>query len=163
MKTAILKIVVFLYFFQKNEKTEGEKMENDLEVTIKFFLYNYYDIDKMIREREKDIIDSMNTSVANWYRGLKSDTNTSEETAILLSEDEQIKRYKEWKELLKEVLFFISQKSRLQYKYLISKYISKKNKNQIELSLKINSKQQEMLNRRIIDVIKEKAYIRNLK
>lgn len=138
-------------------------MENDLEVTIKFFLYNYYDIDKMIREREKDIIDSMNTSVANWYRGLKSDTNTSEETAILLSEDEQIKRYKEWKELLKEVLFFISQKSRLQYKYLISKYISKKNKNQIEVSLKINSKQQEMLNRRIIDVIKEKAYIRNLK
>lgn len=138
-------------------------MENDIEVTIKYFLYNYYNIDNMIRDREKDIIDSMNTSVANWYRGLKTDTNTSEETAILLSEDEQIKRYKEWKGLLKEVLFLISQKSRLQYKYLILKYINKKNKNQIELSLKINSKQQEMLNRRIIDAIKEKAYIRNLK
>ena len=138
-------------------------MENDIKETIKFFLYNYNNIGKMIRDRERDIIDGMNTSLANWYKGILSDTNTSETTAIKLCEDEQILRYKEWRELLNEVLFLIAKTSRLQYWYINYRYFEKMTPSQIERTLKINFEQQKMLNRRIIATIKEKAFIRNLK
>lgn len=138
-------------------------MEKDIKETIKFFLYNYNNIGKLIRDRERDIIDTINTSVANWYKGILSDTNTNESVAIKLCEDEQIIRYKEWKELLNEVLFYISKSSRLQYWYIYYRYFEKMTPSQIERTLKINFTQQKLLNRKIIELIKENAYIRNLK
>lgn len=131
--------------------------------TIKFFLYNYKNINDYISKREEDIIDRINPSLMNWSRGILTDTNTCEECAIQLSEDIQISRYKEWKELINEILLFFCKNDILSYKFLSYKYFDKKTPNQIKELLKINYKQQIIIDSIIIKKIEESALKRKIK
>ena len=47
---------------------------------IKFFLYNYKNIEKLIEERKSELISRINVSNVNYLKGLKEDTNTLENT-----------------------------------------------------------------------------------
>lgn len=71
---------------------------------IEFYLYNYNRINILIKEREMQIIDSINVSSRNWIKSLKGIGNTTEDQVIKLIEDNLIKEYKQWKELIDNVL-----------------------------------------------------------
>ena len=46
---------------------------------IEFYLYNYNRINILIKEREMQIIDSINVSSRNWIKSLKGIGNTTED------------------------------------------------------------------------------------
>ena len=71
---------------------------------IEFYLYNYNRINLLIKEREMQIIDSINVSSRSWIKSLKGIGNTTEDQVIKLIEDNLIKEYKQWKELIDNVL-----------------------------------------------------------
>ena len=80
------------------------KVNNKLNKKIKYYLYNYNDIDRMINEIETDIIDSSNVTVDTWLRGKHCFTNTVENQAITLATCKQLQELKEWKAKLKQIL-----------------------------------------------------------
>ena len=71
---------------------------------IEFYLYNYNRINLLIKEREMQIIDSINVSSRSWIKSLKGIGNITENQVIKLIEDNLIKEYKQWKELIDNVL-----------------------------------------------------------
>lgn len=71
---------------------------------IEIYLYNYNRINLLIKEREMQIIDSINVSSRSWIKSLKGIGNITENQVIKLIEDNLIKEYKQWKELIDNVL-----------------------------------------------------------
>ena len=70
---------------------------------IEFYLYNYNRINILIKEREMQIIDSINVSSRSWIKSLKGIGNTIEDQVIKLIEDNLIKEYKEWQVFIKRI------------------------------------------------------------
>ena len=84
---------------------------------IKYMLYNYYKID--------ELIDNMNLSTAAWLRGINQESNTFEDVIAGFDDDWKIKRYRHWKDFLRN-LFVIFEKfeSSKYYMFLQLKYFN---------------------------------------
>ena len=93
---------------------------------IEFYLYNYNRINLLIKEREMQIIDSINVSSRSWIKSLKGIGNTTEDQVIKLIEDKLIKEYKEWQVFIKKILAFVFENKSIYYKYLKLKYLLEK-------------------------------------
>lgn len=106
--------------------------------TIEFFLYNYKNLDNMIKEVEKEYIDLISGSVATWLKSQNSDMNTLEDEVICMIDDNRINRYKKWQAFLKEMLVFLCDEYPIMYKFVLFKYIQKKDDNFIKCKLKLN-------------------------
>ena len=100
---------------------------------IEFYLYNYNRINLLIKEREMQIIDSINVSNKSWIKSLKGIGNTTEDQVIKLIEDNLINEYKEWQVFIKKILAFLYEHKPLYYKYLKLKYLLEKDNKEIEL------------------------------
>ncbi len=122
---------------------------------IEFYLYNYHKINLLIKEREIQIIDSVNVSNNAWVKSLKETSNTIEDQVIKLIEDDLIKEYKEWQVFLKKILVFLCEKKMVYYKYLKLKYFLKKDDKEIMRALKIDSERLKILRVKLIEFIYE--------
>ena len=112
---------------------------------IEFYLYNYNRINLLIKEREMQIIDSINVSNKSWIKSLKGIGNTTEDQVIKLIEDNLIKEYKQWQVFIKKILAFLYEYKPLYYKYLKLKYLLEKDNKEIMRVLKINFEQLKIL------------------
>ena len=74
---------------------------------IEFYLYNYHKINRLIRDREIDLIDSINVSNNAWIKSINETSNTMEDKEIKIIDDNLIKEYKEWQVFLKKILVFL--------------------------------------------------------
>lgn len=129
---------------------------------IKFFLYNYKNIEKLIEERKSELISRINVSNVNYLKGLKEDTNTLENTIWKIDEDIYIRNLKRWRVCLKHVLAFLIQKNPRCYKYYDLKFNKKKTKEEIKEALKIDFNEQKKLKDKLIELVYKSAKIRNL-
>ena len=105
-----------------------------------FYLYNYNNIDKLIKQRENEIIDSINVSHNAWIKSISGTGNTLEDTAIKLINDYKIIEYKRWQVFLKGILVFLCKKFPIGYQYIILKYFEKTDIKKISEFLKIDFK-----------------------
>ena len=122
---------------------------------IEFYLYNYHKINFLIREREMDLIDSINVSNNAWIKSLNESSNTIEDQVIKIIEDNLIKEYKEWQVFLKKILVFLCEKKPIYYKYLKLKYFLNKDDLEIVRLMKIDSKKIKFLKAKLIEFIYE--------
>jgi len=65
---------------------------------ILFYLYNYENIDDLIKQRKNEIIDTVNVSSIAWIKSKQGNGNTLEDQVIKLIEDPLILEYKNIKE-----------------------------------------------------------------
>ena len=120
---------------------------------IEFYLYNYNRINILIKEREMQIIDSINVSSRSWIKSLKGIGNATEDQVIKLIEDNLIKEYKEWQVFIKKILAFLYENKSIYYKYLKLKYFLEKNDKEIMKILKINFEQLKRLRIKLLTFI----------
>ena len=120
---------------------------------IEFYLYNHNRINILIKEREMQIIDSINVSSRSWIKSLKGIGNTTEDQVIKLIEDKLIKEYKEWQVFIKKILAFLYEYKPMYYKYLKLKYFLEKDDKEIMKILKINFEQLKRLKIKLLTFI----------
>lgn len=120
---------------------------------IESYLYNYNRINLLIKEREMQIIDSINISSRSWIKSLKGIGNTTEDQVIKLIEDNLIKEYKQWQVFIKKILAFLYEHKPLYYKYLKLKYLLEKDNKEIRRALKINFEQLKILRIKLLTFI----------
>ena len=120
---------------------------------IEFYLYNYNRINLLIKEREMQIIDSINVSNKSWIKSLKGIGNTTEDQVIKLIEDNLINEYKEWQVFIKKILAFLYENKSIYYKYLKLKYLLEKDDKEIMKILKINFEQLKRLRIKLLTFI----------
>ena len=122
---------------------------------IEFYLYNYHKINILIREREIDLIDSINISKNAWIKSINETSNTMEDQAIKIIDDSLIKEYKEWQVFLKKILAFLCENKPIYYMYLKLKYFLNKEDFEIIKLMKIDSKKIKFLKVKLIKFIYE--------
>ena len=124
--------------------------------TIKYFLYNYDDIENIIKDKEQDIIDSINIGFNNWLKSKHCYTNTLENQAILLAESKELNDLKKIKNNLNNILNYIKNKYPFIYEFINIKYFNKNTRNQIKNKFKIPIEEQDIINKTAISLILEK-------
>ena len=125
---------------------------------IKFYLHNYYNIDKLIEERKECIIESISPTSRTWLMN----GNTLENQTIKLIEDWKIIEYKRWQVFLKEILDFLCNKNFLLYNIAVLYYMENENLEYILKTLKIDLKDFILLDKKLISLIYKNAEIRNM-
>ena len=125
---------------------------------IKFYLHNYYNIDKLIEEIKECIIESINPTSRTWLMN----GNTLENQTIKLIEDWKIIEYKRWQVFLKEILVFLCNKNFLLYNIAVLYYMENENLEYILKTLKIDLKDFILLDKKLISLIYKNAEIRNM-
>ena len=125
---------------------------------IKFYLHNYYNIDKLIEERKECIIESISPTSRTWLMN----GNTLENQTIKLIEDWKIIEYKRWQVFLKEILAFLCNKNFLLYNIAVLYYMENENLEYILKTLKIDLKDFILLDKKLISLIYKNAKLRNL-
>ena len=106
--------------------------------TMEFFLYNYKDLDKMIKDIEKEYIDLISGSVFTWLKSQSEEQNTLEDQVICMIDDNRIRSYRKWQAFLKERFAFLYVNYPKLYKFIIFKYVNKKDKAFIKAKLHMN-------------------------
>ena len=112
---------------------------------IKFYLHNYYNIDKLIEERKECIIESISPTSRTWLMN----GNTLENQTIKLIEDWKIIEYKRWQVFLKEILVFLCNKNFLLYNIAVLYYMENENLEYILKTLKIDLKDFILLDKKV--------------
>lgn len=128
---------------------------------VEFYLYNYHKINYLIKNRETDLIDSINVSNNAWIKSIKDTSNTMEEQAIKIIDDNLIKEYKEWQVFLKKILVFLCEKKPIYYEYLKLKYFLNKDDLEIIKLMKIDSKKVKILKNKLIEFVFKMKNIEN--
>ena len=106
---------------------------------IEYFLYNYKDTDRIIKQIENNFINRTNITLNSWIK----DKNTLENQVIKIIDNKNILELKKWQVLNKEVLAFFMKKYPEYYNFLKLKYLEKRSKEEIKESLKIDFKEQK--------------------
>ena len=125
---------------------------------IEYFLYNYKDTDRIIKQIENNFINRTNITLNSWIK----DKNTLENQVIKIIDNKNILELKKWQVLNKEVLAFFMKKYPEYYNFLKLKYLEKRSKEEIKESLKIDFKEQKKLKDKLIELIYINANKRNL-
>lgn len=130
---------------------------------IEYYLYNYNDIENIIREKENDLIDlSGGVTLNAWLKGKHSISNTVEIQAISIAENTELSELRYWKIALKKILNHIYKVCPILYKYIVLKYFNKLSKINIREQLKIDFKAQQEFKDKIINFIYKNAYMEQI-
>lgn len=156
-KIKCLRHFIFFRLSGKDCKMERQKVKK-----IKFYLYNYYEIDNLINKRRKEIIDAIKISNNAWLKSKTSEGFTLEDQVIKLDDDFKIIEYKRWQVFLKEILVFLCKKYPRHYQYLVLKYLENDDVEEISKLLKIDFKEMITLNNKLMEMIYKKAKNRNM-
>lgn len=117
---------------------------------IEFFLYNYENLDDMIKKVENEYIDFISGSVATWLKSRKNEQNTMEDEVICMIEDKRICKYRKWQAFLKEMFAFFYEDYPGLYKFITLKYINKKDKSYIKNKFRMNDEEFKRVRKTII-------------
>ena len=128
---------------------------------VEFYLYNYHKINYLIKNRETDLIDTINVSNNAWIKSIKDTSNTMEDQVIKIIDDNLIKEYKEWQVFLKKILVFLCENKPIYYKYLKLKYFLNKDDLEIIKLMKIDSKKIKILKNKLIEFVFKMKNIEN--
>lgn len=137
-------------------------MKDETIKKILFYLYNYENIDELIEQRKTEIIDTVNISSVAWIKSKQGNGNTLEDQVIKLIEDPLILEYKRWQVFIKRILVFLSLYKPIFYKYMLLKYIQKKDNEEIAEVLKLDFKHLKILKLKLLELIYKNAKLRNL-
>lgn len=137
-------------------------MNNEKFKKILFYLYNYENIDDLIEQRKNEIIDTVNVSSVAWIKSKQGNGNTLEDQVIKLIEDPLILEYKRWQVFIKRILVFLSLYKPIFYKYVILKFMQKKENYEIEKALNLDFKHLKILKVKLLELIYKNAKLRNL-
>ena len=129
---------------------------------ILFYLYNYENIDDLIDQRKNEIIDTVNVSSVAWIKSKQGNGNTLEDQVIKLIEDPLILEYKRWQVFIKRMLVFLSLYKPILYKYVLLKFMQKKENDKISKALKLDFKNLKFLKVKLLELIYKNAKLRNL-
>ena len=129
---------------------------------ILFYLYNYENIDDLIEQRKNEIIDTVNVSSIAWIKSKQGNGNTLEDQVIKLIEDPLILEYKRWQVFIKRMLVFLSLYKPILYKYVLLKFMQKKENDEISKALKLDFKHLKLLKVKLLESIYKNAKLRNL-
>ena len=129
---------------------------------ILFYLYNYENIDDLIEQRKNEIIDTVNVSSVAWIKSKQGNGNTLEDQVIKLIEDPLILEYKRWQVFIKRMLVFLSLYKPILYKYVLLKFMQKKENDKISKVLKLDFKHLKFLKVKLLELIYKNAKLRNL-
>ena len=129
---------------------------------ILFYLYNYENIDDLIEQRKNEIIDTVNVSSVAWIKSKQGNGNTLEDQVIKLIEDPLILEYKRWQVFIKRMLVFLSLYKPILYKYVLLKFMQKKENDKISKALKLDFKNLKFLKVKLLELIYKNAKLRNL-
>lgn len=123
------------------------EIPKEIEREITFMLFNYSNIDNLIKERENDLIDKINISNSSYLKSIKEDVNTLENIVIKIATDKKIKRLKEWKKIINllEKKLCLEEDKRY-YQFFILKYIEKVKEENITKILNIDKKTSKRIN-----------------
>lgn len=86
-----------------------------------FMLYNYKNIDKLINERKNELIDKMKVSKEAYLKSIKQSNNILEDIIIKFDDDNQLKRFETWRQLINKFMSSLYDEEDKLY-YLIMKY-----------------------------------------
>lgn len=129
---------------------------------ILFYLYNYENIDDLIEQRKNEIIDTVNVSSIAWIKSKQGNGNTLEDQVIKLIEDPLILEYKRWQVFIKRMLVFLSLYKPILYKYVLLKFMQKKENDEISKALNLDFKHLKFLKVKLLELIYKNAKLRNL-
>lgn len=129
---------------------------------ILFYLYNYENIDDLIEQRKNEIIDTVNVSSVAWIKSKQGNGNTLEDQVIKLIEDPLILEYKRWQVFIKRMLVFLSLYKPILYKYVLLKFMQKKENDKISKALNLDFKHLKFLKVKLLELIYKNAKLRNL-
>ena len=129
---------------------------------ILFYLYNYENIDDLIEQRKNEIIDTVNVSSVAWIKSKQGNGNTLEDQVIKLIEDPLILEYKRWQVFIKRMLVFLSLYKPILYKYVLLKFMQKKENDKISKALKLDFKHLKILKVKLLELFYKNAKLRNL-
>ena len=129
---------------------------------ILFYLYNYENIDDLIDQRKNEIIDTVNVSSVAWIKSKQGNGNTLEDQVIKLIEDPLILEYKRWQVFIKRMLVFLSLYKPILYKYVLLKFMQKKENDEISKALNLDFKHLKILKVKLLELFYKNAKLRNL-
>ena len=129
---------------------------------ILFYLYNYENIDDLIEQRKNEIIDTVNVSSVAWIKSKQGNGNTLEDQVIKLIEDPLILEYKRWQVFIKRMLVFLSLYKPILYKYVLLKFMQKKENDEISKALNLDFKHLKILKVKLLELFYKNAKLRNL-
>ena len=105
---------------------------------IKFMLYNYNNINKIIEKRKRDLIDiNMEYTTQCWLKSINQETNTQENVILGFDEDYYIFQLNNWKKIIKEFINKLQSCNNKIY-FLVFKHKYFLNKEDKEISEKLN-------------------------
>ena len=131
---------------------------------ITYMLYNYNNIDKIIENRKKEIMDNMSVTNTAYLKALKSNnSNTLEDIVMKFDSDKYIKRLKKWKQLINSFCNKLYDERPNKYYYFIKyKYFIKINDEIIKEHMNIDDKTFNKINTYLKWIIYQYAVIDNL-
>ena len=105
---------------------------------IKFILYNFKNINKLIDKRKIDLIDtSMNFGNECWKKSVKNKSNTQENVILGFDEDYYILKLNNWNKIIKEFINKLQSCNNKIY-FLVFKHKYVLNKEDKEITEKLN-------------------------
>lgn len=93
----------------------------DVYKEMTFMLYNYKNIDELINERKNELIDKMKVSKEAYLKSIKQSNNILEDIIIKFDDDNQLKRFETWRQLINKFMSSLYDEEDKLY-YFIMKY-----------------------------------------
>ncbi len=116
-------------------------MKKDCYKKVEFYLYNYRNLDNMIKEIRTSIIENVSISSYSHLIG----KNTVEEQAIKLADNKKIYKLKKIKQIINYSLKLIKRRNIKRYNFIISKYFNKENPIDIKKKVGYSEKEQRAI------------------
>lgn len=116
-------------------------MKKDCYKKVEFYLYNYRNLDNMIKEIRTSIIENVSISSYSHLIG----KNTVEEQAIKLADNKKIYKLKKIKQIINDSLKLIKTRNIKRYNFIISKYFNKENPIDIKRKVGYSEKEQRAI------------------
>lgn len=116
-------------------------MKKDCYKKVEFYLYNYRNLDNMIKEIRTSIIENVSISSYSHLIG----KNTVEEQAIKLADNKKIYKLKKIKQIINDSLKLIKTRNIKRYNFIISKYFNKENPIDIKKKVGYSEKEQRAI------------------
>ncbi len=117
-------------------------MRENIYKTTEYYLYNFENIDSIIKDINDRIIDNINISGNAWLKAKRIDSNTLENQAIKLADNKKIYNLKKAKVVIKHYMEVFKKRNFKRYMFIKMKYFDKATPIDITKNLKYDKKQQ---------------------
>ena len=121
---------------------EGANVKDNIYKITEYYLYNYKNIDNIIKDINDRIIDNVNVSSSAWLKSKQMEGNTLENQAIRLADNKKIYNLKKAKVVINHCMKVFKERNPKRYMFIKMKYFDKATPIDILKKLKYDKKQQ---------------------